>query len=460
MKNHKPPLSPLGETRRGFIKRSAAAAAAVAASPLLRNTGNAQEAETGEEEAIVEDPGPDENDSPGERIVLGFIGHGSQGMSHLSTAVRFATENNIEVAAVCDLWGKRLEQARTEANLPEEAAFKDYRRILDRDDIDAVFISTQDHWHAKIAIEAMETGKHAYVEKPMTRYLGEAFDLYDTAKRTGMKLQVGMQSCSQPVWSQAGELVRNGEIGPPVLAQASYMRNSGTDGEWNYAIDPDLTEEAIDWKAWLGPVPDRPFSPDAYFRWRKYFPYCAGIIGDLLPHRLGALLLAAGVEEFPRRVTCLGSRHIQTDRDVSDNTQILVEFPNGLSIVALGSTVNEQGIPDVIRGHHATLSIGGGRINLNPERPYVDELDPRILNVPSIPDRIDAHHKNWFQSIREGGEPIAGPDLSTRLQTILALAEISQRLNVMCLFDPESRKITTGEGREVAPITYGSHEEV
>jgi len=438
-------------SRRTFIKKSAAAAAAVIASgQFLRSTSFAETA--GE---TTESPAPSPIAGAGERIRIGMIGLGSRGLSNLRSILSDAENTNVVVTAVCDLWQKRIDQAREMADVASDRAFLDYRKLLELTDIDAVVISTTDQWHAQMAIDAMEAGKDVYLEKPFTRYLGEAFDVYDTARRTGRILQLGTQGASDPTWTRCAELVRAGAVGPLVLAQASYMRNSGTAGEWNYRIDPDLREDSIDWNAWLGPVEKRPFSADHFFRWRKYYPYCAGITGDLIPHRLSPMLLATGTTEFPSRVVSLGTRSVQKDRDVNDNVQIIAEFPSGFAFQVIGSTINEQGLPDMIRGHHASLTMGGGRINLNPERPYTDDIDPQVIQVER-PNSMRAHLRNWYACIREGGEPIAGPELAIRQQTILALAEMSERMNIMCLFDEKTRQITTGDGRRVEPITYGT----
>lgn len=449
----KSPLGP-GETRRSFIRKATAAAAAVVATgPLFRQTAQAQPTEAVEAEEPT--PEPELPPSPGERITIAVVGLGSQGRSNLRTILGNAADSNVAVGAVCDLWDKRREAARKEAELPEERAFTDYRRMLELDDIDAVVVATNDHAHAQIAIDAMNAGKHVYVEKPLTRYLGEAFDVYDTARKTGRVLQLGTQGASDPKWARSAEIIQNGGIGPLVLAQASYMRNSGTKGEWNYRIDPDLTPDTVDWQTWLGPVPRRDFNPEHFFRWRKYYPYCAGIIGDLVPHRLSPMFLATGTMEFPSRVVSLGTRTISTDRDVNDNIQMVAEFPSGFAFHIIGSTVNEQGLPDMIRGHEASLTLGGTRINLNPERPYADEIDPEEFQLPHG-GSIKLHHQDWYRCIRDGGEPVAGPELAIRVQTILALAEMSERLNIMCLFDEETRQITTGDGRRIEPLTYGS----
>src|SRR5690625_1502865 len=340
-KPHSSPLGGSAETRRSFIKKSAAAAAgALISGSIFRNTAQAQ----GESPRVQNVGAPNLTTGTGEKITIGMIGVGSRGFSNLRSILRFANEANVEVAAVCDLWDKYAERARAEAGLPPERAFRDYRKLLELADIDAVVISTSDQMHARIAIDALNAGKHVYLEKPFTRHLGEAFEVYDTVKKTGKTFQLGTQLASNPVWKKCAEIVQSGDLGPLVLAQASYMRNSGSRGEWNYRIDPDLKEDSIDWNAWLGPAPKREFSADHFFRWRKYFPYCAGIIGDLIPHRLSPMLLATGGSEYPSRVVSLGTRAIQTDREVCDNIQIVVEFPSGYAFQIIGSTVNEQGL--------------------------------------------------------------------------------------------------------------------
>lgn len=448
--NHDLPQSKAGETRRTFIKKAATAAAAVVASSQLMRSSSFAAA-----------PGVAANSgaapvAEGDHLAIGIIGVGSQGLAHLRSIMGHGNESNSSVVAVCDLWSKRREAARQQANLNENRAFEDYQDMLALEEIDAIVVATADQWHARIAIDAMNAGKHVYLEKPMTRYLGEAFEVYDTAKRTGRTLQIGTQGCAEPSWTKSAEIIRNGGIGPLVLAQASYMRNAGDMGEWNYAIDKDLTPETLNWEKWLGPVPSREFSADHFFRWRKYHPYCAGIIGDLMPHQVAPMLLGTGTTEFPRRVVSLGTRAISTDRDVNDNIQLLAEFPSGLTIQVIGSTVNEQGLTKKIRGHHATLTMGATDVNLAPERPFADEIDPESFQLPNPGNTISALEKNWISCIRTGEEPLAGPELSIRLQTVLSLAEMSERLNIMCLFDEKTRQVTTGDGRVVSPITYGS----
>ena len=444
-----------GESRRNFIRKTAAVTAAAAATGLIKTPvyGQNQAPSAGVTGA-------------NNRIVVGFIGVGGQGANaHVRQMKDHAAENNVAQAAVCDVWSKRIDSAKQIIGGDCEG-FDDYRRLLERKDIDAVVVSTVDHWHTRCSVDAMEAGKHVYVEKPMTRYLGEAFQIYDTVKKTGKILQVGSQGCSDMKWHKAAEWIRAGKIGPMVMSQGSYMRNNPK-GEWNYTIDDAATPDTLQWEKWLGPdIKKRiPFNKDHYFRWRKYYPYCAGLLGDLFPHKLHPYMLATGNPEFPSRVTSVGNKKVQTDRltpgtperDVDEIVQLVAEFPSGMVMHMTSSTVNEVGTQEMIRGHMATLTMAGNKVDLRPERPFAEEIEPESSEA-FAPESVPAHHKNWFESIRANKQPNAGIDLAIRVQTVISLAEMSDRLNIMCLFDEKTRKITTGDGREVQPITYGTLE--
>lgn len=453
-------------TRREFIKKTATMAAAIAAAPLLRPTVYGQAPSAGK---VL---------GANDRINVGFIGVGGQGMNaHVNISSKNAAANNISQVAVCDVWSKRtaaakafIEKAGTGANVTTHV---DYREILDRKDIDAVVIATHDPIHAAASIGAMESGKHVYCEKPLTRYLGEAFAVHDVVKKTGKILQVGSQGTSAAAWHKAAEMITAGQIGQLIWAQGYYCRNNPK-GEWNYPIDAEANDKNLDWEKWLGPVKNRTkFDPQHYFRWRKFYPYCAGLLGDLMPHRLHPLMLAMGKQEFPSRVMSVGTKHIHTDkkmepaaydRDVPEQIELLAEFPSGVSLMLACSTVNARSPGFALYGHHATLEVGssGERIELKPEREFADEIEPQTIDGLKPTEDIGAHHANWFGAIRDSSiKPNCGIDLAVRVQTVISLAEMSQRLGVACLFDEKTRKITTGLGkdaREIAPITYGTLE--
>jgi predicted dehydrogenase len=259
-------------------------------------------------------------------------------------------------------------------------------------------------------------------------------------------------------------MIREGKIGPLVLGQGSYMRNNPK-GEWNYGIDKDATPQNLNWKSWLGPVAHadtKEFNDDHYFRWRKYYPYCAGLLGDLFPHRLHPLMLATGNPEFPLRVVSIGNAKIQSDkktpgtymRNVPENVQLLAEFPSGLCLMVTSSTVNEQGIQDMIRGHHATLYFAGNRVELKPEKSFADEIDPELKDGITPGEDVGVHERNWLDAIRGKEKANAGIDLAIKVQTVISLAEMAERFGTACYFDEKTRKISDGQGREIKPLTY------
>jgi predicted dehydrogenase len=441
--------------RRDFIKKAAAAAAVVAATPLLRTPVYGQ------------NQAPSANVAgANNRIAVAVMGVGfGIGQNHLIGIHDKANENNTVVVAACDVFNKRRNFAKDKAGLKDSDLFVDYRKMLERKDLDAVLIATHDPIHAQASIDAMEAGKHVYCEKPMTRYLGEAFKVYDTVKKTGKIYQVGSQGCSAAGWHKCADLVKSGKLGALVWGQGYYCRNS-VGGEWNYMIENETKAENIDWEKWLGPVKRREaFSAEHFHRWRKYFPYCGGLLGDLVPHRLHPLMLASGNPEFPKRVSCIGTRNVHSDlanpgtpeREVPEHIQLLAEFPSGYMITITCSSVNAKSPGFSIYTHKATLNIGssGERIEMVPEKEFADDIDPETFTGLQ-PEDIRVHEKNWFECIRSGKQPNANIELAIRVQTVISLAEMADRLKTICLFDDKARKITDGSGKEIAAITYGT----
>lgn len=440
------PASGRRDTRRTFLRNSALGAAAVAASPILRTPVYGQN----------QAPAAGRVLGANDRLVVAYIGTGSQGMAHIRHQKEHAGENNIAQAAVCDVYEKRLDAARSFLELKPGDAFRDHRKLLERKDIDAVVVATVDNWHADVAVDAMEAGKHVYGEKPLARYLEEGFRMYDTAKRTRRVFQVGSQFCADPMFHRAAEWIRAGKLGPLVWGQGSYCRNNPKNSEWTYPIDPEAHEGNLDWKRWLGRAPQIPFNPEHYFSWHKFYAYNSGILGNLLPHKFLPLMLATGNPEYPSRVVCTGTRKVSTDREISDTTHLLAEFPSGLTLLVAGTTVNEQGLPDVLRGRQGTiyLSSSQNRVEFKPERIFADELDAESFSDPQPVASVPRLEKNWFDCIRNGGTPLANIDLAIRAHTVLCLAEMAERMSLTLLFDEKTRQIRTGDGRVVPPISY------
>jgi hypothetical protein len=177
-------------------------------------------------------------------------------------------------------------------------------------------------------------------------------------------------------------------------------------------------------------------------------------------------MLATGKPEFPSRVVSIGTKNVHPDkntenaleRDVPEHQELIAEFPSGLTLVVAASTVNAKSPGFAIYGHKASLEIGtsGESVALIPEKPFADEIDPERFEGLSPIEDFAVHEKNWFDCIRANKQPNAGIDLAMRVQTVISLAEMSERLKIACLFDEKTRKVTTDGGKEVEPITYGT----
>lgn len=435
----------VGETRRSFLRKTVTLATAAGAARFFSP------------------PVYGQNQSPSanvlganNRIAVAYIGTGKQGMTHIRLEKADAQKNNIAQVAACDLYQKRLDEAAKLIGLEAKDCYRDHRRMLERKDIDAVVLAPVDNWHAQCSIDALEAGKHVFCEKPMTRYFEEAWQVYDTVKRTGKTYVIGSQGCMDAKWHKAAEWINAGKIGPLVWGQGSYCRNNAKNSEWTFPVDADANEQNLDWSRWLGRAPKIPWNPDHFFSWHKYYLYNSGIIGNLLPHRFQPLMIASGNPEFPRRVVCTGTKKVSTDREITDTTHLLTEFPNGLTLVVAGTTVNQVGLPDILRGRKGTLYFAsqGNKVDLKPETIFSEEIEAEEFNDPTPTESIQRLEKNFFDCIRSGQPPVANIELAIRAHTVLCLAEMSERLGLALFFDEKTRSVKTGDGKVITPISY------
>ena len=331
----------MNSTRRTFLS---AAASLPAAAATLRPSVSARSASR-----VV---------GANDRINLGFIAVGGRNFGHFRWAYATGEETKkIQVVAASDVYKRRAERAKSAAKLGDSSVFVEYRDLLSRNDVDAVFIGSPDHWHAQMALDAMAAGKDVYLEKPMTLTIPEAKAVRDAAHKYGRVIQVGSQHLSDRRYHKAKELIDAGEIGELLWAQGTYSRNS-TRGEWNYSIDAEGSPETIDWKRWLGSAPKRPFSAERYFRWRKYWDYSGGIATDLFYHKLCPLAYAMSAG-LPTRVTGSGGIYVQKDREVPDTYATIIEYPNfyiNLSSSMANAAAGKY-FPEVIYGHKGTIAF-------------------------------------------------------------------------------------------------------
>ncbi|HKC87843.1 MAG TPA: Gfo/Idh/MocA family oxidoreductase, partial [Blastocatellia bacterium] len=240
------------------------------------------------------------------RLRVGIIGCGGQAQgAHIPPLMKMKEADNVEIVAVCDVYQKRLDQA---AATTGAAPVKDYRAILDRKDIDYVAIVTPEHWHARMTLDAADAGKHIYCEKPMTWSIEQAKQVVKKIQQTNVKMQVGVQGMCDDSYETAQKYVKEGKLGRVVQAQIDYSRNYKRDFWVSDEPDKDVRPgENLDWNAFLGPAPKRPFDLDRFLHWRRYWDYSGGIATDLFVHRITRVIRALDLK-FPTRAVAVGGK--------------------------------------------------------------------------------------------------------------------------------------------------------
>src|SRR5581483_3365571 len=336
------------------------------------------------------------------RLRVGVIGCGGLATNaHMPSLLKMKDSDNVEIVAVCDVYQKRLDNAVT---LTGAKPFKDYRALLDQKDIDYVAIVTPEHWHARMTLDAADAHKHIYCEKPTTWSIDEAKKVVKKIQQTGVKMQVGVQGMSDDSYEAAQHLIREGAIGRPVQAQIDYSRNHKRDF-WVNEMDPDVKPGVnLDWNAFLGPAPKRPFDPDRFFSWRRYWDYSGGIATDLFVHRITRIIRALDLK-FPERVVAVGGKWEFRDSpaEIPDTFDMMLDYPEGLSVVVLSSMANDTPIPHVIRGHFATLEFTREGFVIRPQERLNREGDKQeIVHKKTGGEDILLHHRNLQNAIRNG----------------------------------------------------------
>lgn len=339
------------------------------------------------------------------RLRVGIIGCGglSQG-AHIPSLLGMKDSDNVEIAAVCDVYQKRLDQAAAKTGAKP---IKDYRAMLEQKDIDYVAIITPEHWHARMTIDAADAGKHVYCEKPMTWSIEEAKKVVAKIKDTKIKMQVGVQGMSDDSYETAQRMIKEGKIGRPIQAQIDYSRNHKRDfwvaegDELDKDVQPGVN---LDWNAFLGSAPKRPFDLDRFLHWRRYWDYSGGIATDLFVHRITRIIRALDLK-FPDRVVATGGKweFRNSAAEIPDTFNMMLDYPEGLTVVVLSSMANGEPIPHVIRGHEATLQFTRDGFVIRPEGRFNREGDKEtITHKKTGGEDITLHHRNLQDAIRNG----------------------------------------------------------
>jgi predicted dehydrogenase len=349
----------------------------------------------------------------GEKIVVAVIGCGGMGNHHLSNLRK---RQDVEIAAVCDVYTPRYEEAAASVGGGCKG-YQDFRRILDRQDIDAVWIATPDHWHAMIAILACQAGKDVYVEKPLTTTVTEGRKIVEAARRYGSVVQVGIQQRSMEVYQKAIEIAKAGTLGQINTTRAWINPNYATGPE-----QPAPVPKGLDWDLWLGPAPWVPYSPQRFYSFRQFDDYAGGELTNWGPHLVDIALWAMG-EDRPLTVQALGNTYRQLTCSDPETIEVIFEFPG--ATMTWSQAFNEQ---------HAGKSYGTmfqgteGRLIID-RQSFVVEPESRGIEPYYQPGEyfitVENHHDNFLECVRSRRRPRADVEIGHRATSACLLANIA-----------------------------------
>ena len=266
---------------------------------------------------------PSSTVAPSETVRFGIIGTGTQGCDLLRASLNVP---GVECVVAADLYDTRHETVKQILKKNIDTT-RDYRRVLDRKDIDAVIVATPDHWHGRLVIEAAQAGKDVYCEKPMSHTVEDGFAMIDAVQKNKRICQIGSQRVSSILYAKAKEIWDSGRLGEVDTIEAVWDRNTDS-GAWVYPIPPDANETTIDWSTWLGNAPQRPFDGRRFVSWRCYKDYGAGLPGDLFVHLISGINYVTGVNTPAIRAFSTGGiYHYKDGREFGDLQWTIYDYP-------------------------------------------------------------------------------------------------------------------------------------
>jgi predicted dehydrogenase len=393
--------------RRAFLKKSAAASIGALVAPAVFSTSNVLGAN--------------------EKIVMGVIGPGGRGRGVMKTH----QAQGVEFRAVCDIYKPNLYEGLKLAG-DKAQAHGDYRKLLDQKDIDAVLIASPEHWHGPMLTDAVQAGKDAYCEKPMSHSIEEGVRMVKAVRSTDRIVQIGMQRRSTPSVIAAKDLIK--ECGEIYLVKAYWH------WDWSKPLNNSPITEELDWKAFIGPTPWHAFEPQRFRHWRYFWDYSGGNCTDQGTHLMDVVQWFMG-SGAPRAATCYGAVYAMTGAETPDVFSATFEYPKFMATWTLDyANTLDNGWNIQFLGRQATLWLDneGARVfaSQSTGTTYKRTTEKAALVKEAPGSLSDAEHvKNFLECVKSRKEPhapvevghlaVAGPHLAN----VAFLRQTRARLN-------------------------------
>jgi predicted dehydrogenase len=401
-----------------------------------------------------------------DRIGVGFIGYGLIGAQHVYD---FSHQPDANLVAVAETYAQRLDQALGVCNARSAGStkgYRDFRKLLDDPHVDAVVVSTPDHWHALLTMLACAAGKDVYVEKPLTLFVREGRWMVDVARRHNRVVQCGTQQRSGPHYQAARELIRSGAIGKIVSVKFGTVRNIMPGFGRPEAPQP----SELDYDLWLGPAPLHAYTPHrALYHFRWFWDYSGGQMTNLAAHEIDLLHWFLDVPG-PTAVASSGGRFaLEDDGETPDVQDALFEYPGctaawshrevsvgrrtGVGTEFFGTrgslVINRGGyevIPDRKSPPSNALPVFQGQPAGGPQRVAPASTEPEYWAQPAkasgtSAEQLDLHVRNFLDCVRSRRRPNADVEDGHRTATACHLANISLRTGRKLRWDAAKEEI-------------------
>ncbi len=413
-----------------------------------------------------------------ERITLAFIGVGAQGIGNLRNAL--AAPETAQVVAVCDVYQPALDKAAATVNTlsgSEAKTVHDFREILADKSIDAVCISTPDHWHAYMTIEACKAGKDVYVEKPACVYLDEGPKMVEAARKYDRVVQGGTMQRSMPTFLKAKEIVASGALGS--ITWCKTWSSSLTKRE-GYGRPADSTPPpGLDWDMWLGPAPKVPFNENRWGVTKATFPtfryfwdYAGGAMTDWGVHYIDPIHQCLG-EPMPFAINALGGRFwVQDNLETADTMTAAFQYRDFMMTYELRESCPTpmfgQGGATGIMGTEAMLVVTRRGCWLTPNKgSKIEPVEfiPGASGAAAAKDQtqrkptqeqrqISDHWKNFFDCIKSRQRPTSDIENLVRSSSVCLLGNVSMRAKTRLDFDENTFTVRQSEARQFTKVNY------
>src|SRR5271170_7531070 len=324
-----------------------------------------------------------------------------------------------QIVAVSDVYGPRRDAVKLRSN-GVATTHVDYREVLQKD-IDAVLIASPDHWHVRMAVDALAAGKDVYLEKPVTHTIEEGATLSQAVRSGKRILQCGMQQRSWSHFRDAVELIQGGSLGRVPQVRTYWWQNYLAGGPAKL-----IDTQALDWKQWLGGAPEQAFSEEKFYRWRWFWNFGGGAMTDLFTHWIDVAHWAMK-SDTPKVAQMLGDKYVFEEWDCPDTLQAAFRYP-GFDVVYEGmmsSSIDDGGLE--FRGDQATIKLD--RSGFGVYREGLQTGQNPILSEDSFRDGTIDHVLNFFECVKTRKEPNAPVETGIAAARAGHIANLAYRRN-------------------------------